>query len=104
MPENEDERLVSPKHRMCRVFGHAWDYTTVQKDAGNFIQGLVCIRCTTERFMKIDARTGETKGSRYGYADGYLFKGGGALTPTERSELRLIEVSGRRPRQRRRST
>ncbi|WNN95713.1 hypothetical protein SEA_DIMINIMUS_3 [Mycobacterium phage Diminimus] len=101
MSDTED-RVVKPQHRMCRVFGHAWDYTTVKKEGVAYIQGLICIRCSTERFLRIHSRTGETKGSRYSYADGYLFKGGGALTPTERSELRLIEVTGRNPRRRRR--
>lgn len=83
---------------MCRSFGHAWDYTTVEKRGREFIQGLKCIRCETERFIGIDSRSGETKGNRYLYADGYLFHGGGALTPEERAELRLAEVSGHLPR------
>ncbi|AHG23816.1 hypothetical protein CH25_gp70 [Mycobacterium phage EagleEye] len=99
----EDSRTVSAKHRMCRVFQHAWEYTTVKRDGANYLQGLACIRCGTERFMKIDARTGEAGGSKYKYADGYLFKGGGALTVSERAALRLIEVSGHLPRRRRKS-
>lgn len=95
---NAEDRTVYAEHRMCRVFGHAWDYTTVKRDSGSYLQGLACIRCSTERVMKINPRTGETNGSRYTYADGYLFKGGGALTPTERSELRLIEVTGHMPK------
>lgn len=101
MPEDED-RNVRPDHRMCRVYGHAWDYTTAKRLGGEYVQGLVCIRCSTERFMKIDSRSGETKGSRYAYADGYLFHGGGALTPQERSELRLEEILGHLPRRRKR--
>lgn len=87
---------------MCRVYGHAWDYTTVKRNGGELVQGLACIRCTTERFIKINSRSGETSGSRYTYAEGYLFHGGGALTPQERSELRLEEVLGHLPRRRRR--
>lgn len=77
---------------MCRVFGHAWDTTTVKKSGKEFVQGLVCLRCDTLRFIKVNTRTGETSGNRYDYPDGYLFHEGGALTPRERSELRLFEV------------
>ncbi|ALF02174.1 hypothetical protein SEA_LADYBIRD_33 [Mycobacterium phage LadyBird] len=103
MASPENERTVHAAHRMCRVFQHAWDYTTVKRDGKHFLQGLVCIRCGTERFMKIDARTGLPGGNSYKYADGYLFKGGGALTTQERGELRLIEVTGHLPRRRRRT-
>lgn len=102
MPNDSEDRTVQPGYRMCRVFGHAWDYTTVKRDGGEYVQGLVCIRCTTERFIRIDPRSGETNGSRYTYAEGYLFRGGGALTPQERSELRLTEVTGHLPRRGRR--
>lgn len=101
MPDDSD-RIVRADHRMCRVFGHAWEYSNVKRLGDVYLQGLACIRCSTERFIKIDPRSGETKGSRYAYADGYLFHGGGALTPQERSELRLEEILGHLPRQRRR--
>lgn len=97
MNHNED-RTVQPEYRMCRVFGHAWDYTTVKQQGREYLQGLVCSRCGTERFVRINARSGVTKGSRYSYSDGYLFKGGGALTPAERAELRLVEITGHLPR------
>lgn len=100
----EDDRVVHSAHRMCRVFQHAWDYTTVKKDGGNWLQGLVCIRCGTERFMRINARTGLPEGNKYKYPEGYLFHGGGALTTEERGELRLLEVTGRLPRRRSRRT
>ncbi|QLF84599.1 hypothetical protein SEA_GAIL_35 [Mycobacterium phage Gail] len=103
MAEKEIDRTVAAAHRMCRVFMHAWDYTTVKRDGKNYLQGLVCIRCGTERFMKIDARTGLPGGNVYKYADGYLFKGGGALSQQERGELRLMEVTGHLPRRRRKS-
>lgn len=86
---------------MCRTWGHAWDYTTVKRLGGEYLQGLVCLRCATERFVKINTRTGETSGSRYSYAEGYLFHGGGSLTPDERAELRLAEIRGHLPRRRR---
>ncbi|AHJ86400.1 hypothetical protein 40AC_36 [Mycobacterium phage 40AC] len=102
MDEFDQDRTVAAQHRMCRVFMHAWDYTTVKRDGSNYLQGLVCIRCGTERFMKINAKTGLPGGNKYRYADGYLFKGGGALTQQERGELRLIEVTGHLPRRRKR--
>ena len=93
---------------MCRVFGHAWEYTTAKRDPGEYVQGLVCIRCSVVRSVRINARNGDRLGSGsydYSEAPGYLFKGGGPLTPDERSELRLAEVQGhlnvRRGRRRR---
>lgn len=102
MAKADDKREVNPNHRMCRVFMHAWDYTTVKKEGKNFLQGLICIRCGTERWVKINSRTGELGGARYKYAEGYLFKGGGSLTAHERAELRLAEVAGHVPSRRRR--
>lgn len=96
-----EDRTVRAEYRMCRVIGHAWDYTTVKQDGREFLQGLVCLRCRTERFLRINARSGVTNGSRYSYSDGYLFKGGGALTPDERAELRLAEITGHLPKRRR---
>ncbi|QGH79704.1 hypothetical protein SEA_ANON_33 [Gordonia phage Anon] len=93
---------VHEEHRMCRVFQHAWEYTTVKQDGRNYLQGLRCIRCGTEREMKVNSRTGEAGGSRYKYADGYLMKGIGALTQSERAALRLAEVSGHAPAARKR--
>lgn len=102
MPKEDADRTVRAEYRMCRVFNHAWDYTTVKRVDGELVQGLVCIRCSTERFIRMDPLSGETNGSRYAYADGYLFHGGGALTPQERAELRLTEVLGHLPRRRKR--
>lgn len=102
MSEPAEDRSVQANHRMCRVFMHAWDYTTVKREGKNLLQGLVCIRCDTERWVKINSRTGEIGGARYKYAEGYLFKGGGALTQRERAELRLAEVSTHLPRRSRR--
>lgn len=94
--EAEDcDRSVAAKYRMCRVYGHAWDYTTVKRDKGEFIQGLRCMRCSILRDVRISALSGDRLGNnRYDYsqAPGYLFKSGGPLTPEERSELRLAEV------------
>ncbi|QBJ01121.1 hypothetical protein PBI_ARISSANAE_35 [Mycobacterium phage Arissanae] len=94
----DEDRSVAASHRMCRVFMHAWDYTTVKRNGADYIQGLICMRCGTERFMKINARTGLPGGNVYKYAEGYLFSGGGALTQKERGELRLLEVTGHVPK------
>ena len=102
MTTTDIDRSVDPQHRMCRVFMHAWDYTTVKREGRIYLQGLACMRCGTERFMKIDPRTGEIKGASYRYAAGYLFNGGGALSSRERAELRLAEVTGHMPSGRRR--
>jgi hypothetical protein len=62
---------------------------------GEYIQGLVCMRCGVQRSVRIDARNRDRVGSG-GYDDhdapGYLLEGGGPLTADERSELRLLEV------------
>lgn len=87
-----EDRGVKKEHRTCRVYGHAWDFTTVKREDQNYLQGLRCLRCSTERFVKINTRTGELGGSRYAYPEGYLLNGGGALTQKERAGLRLTEV------------
>ena len=52
-------------------------------------------RSSVQRSVRIDTRNGDRLGSG-GYDDhdapGYLLKGGGPLTPEERSELRLLGV------------
>lgn len=97
----DEGRTIHAEHRMCRVFQHAWDYTTVKREGKDYLQGLICIRCGTERFVRINSRTGEIGGARYKYAEGYLIKGG-AMSHYERADLRLQEITGRIPRRRRR--
>lgn len=74
-------------HVNCRLLGHAWDYTTVLKDGPHYVQGLRCMRCGTERRVKIHSRTGESKGNSYTYAPDYRVPGG--LSPDDRARLRL---------------
>jgi hypothetical protein len=98
MASQHEDRDIPAKYRMCRTYQHAWNYTTVKRDRGEYIQGLVCIRCGVERAVRISARDGDRLGSGgydYTNAPGYLIKGGGPLTPKERSELRLAEVESR---------
>lgn len=85
-------RDVPAQYAMCRTFLHAWDFTTVKQDGRQLIQGLVCLRCGTVRYMKIDGRTGERKGNTYDYPDGYVLSEGGPLSARERASLRLSEV------------
>lgn len=87
------DRTVPVEFATCRTFLHAWDYTTVKQDGRVLIQGLVCLRCRTMRYVRIDSRTGERKGNKYDYPDGYVLnEGGGPLTQRERATLRLGEV------------
>jgi hypothetical protein len=107
MASEPEDRSIAPRYRMCRIFGHAWDYTTAKRDVGEYVQGLACIRCGVQRAVRISARNGDRLGSGgydYGNAPGYLLKGGGGpLTAEERSELRLAEIQGHLRRRRRRS-
>lgn len=93
---NHADRDVPEEFRPCRIFGHAWDFTTVKRDGKSFVQGLQCLRCPTERHIKVNAMTGLPEGNKYDYPDGYLLKGGGgALSQQERGELRLSVVKVR---------
>ena len=79
-------------------------HTTARREQGEYVQGMVCIRCRAQRSVRIDARNGDRLGSgSYDYhnARGYLLKGGGPLAAEERSELRLAEIQGRFRRRRR---
>jgi hypothetical protein len=61
---------MSAKYRMCRIFGHAWEYTTARRNKGEYVRGLVCIRCRVQRSMRINARDGDRLGSGgYDYHD-----------------------------------
>lgn len=88
------DREIDPRYSTCRTWQHAWEPTTVERRGGDYVQGLRCLRCTTERFVKVNARTGDRAGNRYLYPEGYVLKGGGSLTARERAEIRLAEVRG----------
>lgn len=77
-------------HTRCRIFGHAWDFTTVIQDGVYYLQGLRCTRCGTNKHIKIHSKTGQVYGYGYRYVKGYLVPGG--FTPDERNALRLTEV------------
>lgn len=67
--------------KLCRMFGHAWEPTTVTTEADDahrvveYLQTLECSRCTTERVQRISV-TGGLRGNRYRYVKGYLQPGG----------------------------
>jgi hypothetical protein len=61
-PEEEYDRTIAAKYRMCRVYQHAWDYMTAQRKKGEYVQGLVCIRCDIARSAPIDAFNGDRLG------------------------------------------
>lgn len=88
----ETSRRIPAEYAMCRTWQHAWNYTTVERVGKTLVQGLVCLRCSTVRYAKIDSRTGERMGNRYDYPDKYVMQEGGTLTARERAALRLAEV------------
>lgn len=84
-------RSVPRKYTMCRSFQHAWDYADVLRDGRALIQTLRCIRCATERLVRIDSRSGDWISTRYRYPEGYQVHGG-PMQPAERAAIRLSEV------------
>lgn len=95
-------RSVPAIYAMCRTWQHAWDYTSVKRDGGEYIQGMRCTRCGTEKQVKINAKSGYREGgNRYVYpedmnpeAEAYKMPkdSGGALSQDERAAVRLEEV------------
>lgn len=77
----------------CRDFGHSWRPHTARWDneAHAYRTQLRCSRCRTIRVRWI-GRTGQQLGASYDYADGYMVKGVGRLTGTDRDALRLASV------------
>lgn len=95
-------RTVPARYAACRTWQHAWDFTTVKKEGIEYIQGLRCIRCGTERAVRISSKDGDrVGGNKYMYpedlnpeAEPYKMPkdSGGMLTADERSAIRLMEV------------
>lgn len=77
----------------CRDFGHSWRPYTARWDAREnaYRTELRCSRCKTIRVRWIGPR-GQQLDSRYDYSDGYLVKGIGRLTGSDRDALRLESV------------
>lgn len=64
---------IPETHLECRDFGHAWAPTSVHRDAdANYLQGMSCRRCGTEKVRKFDQGGYLLGSSRYVYAEGYL--------------------------------
>lgn len=96
---NNHSRTVADQYVACRSWMHAWEFTTVERSGGEYIQGMRCLRCPTEKTVRINARTGMREhGSTYKYpeqldpnAAPYQMPkdSGGALTSEERGEIML---------------
>ena len=80
-------------HLQCRDFGHSWrsHKATWDPTARCFVTLLRCTRCRTVRERVFDV-TGQQIESHYLYADGYLVKGLGRLSPSDRNHVRLVSV------------
>jgi len=77
----------------CRDFGHSWRPFTARwmQSENAYESQLKCTRCTTVRTRWL-SRTGEQLTGQYNYADGYLVKGMGRLTGTDRDKVRLRSI------------
>ena len=98
-------RDVPDQYAHCRAWGHSWQFTTVDKVTGEFIQGMTCVNCDTHRSVRISLRTGLREyGNKYTYPEDMdkeavpykMPKGsGGALTANERGQVTLHEIQSR---------
>lgn len=94
--EAEVEKAIaamSIDHIQCRDTGHSWrrhnaKWLTVDNC---WEQTLICEHCSTERLRFLSAR-GAILESRYEYAPGYVVKGIGRLTSSDRDGIRLRGV------------
>lgn len=93
-----DDHDVPVEYAACRAWGHAWDFTTVDRSGGEYIQGMRCLRCPTVRSVRINARTGTREhGNKYQYPEDIdpravpykMPKGSGGLTSEERGQVTL---------------
>lgn len=78
----------------CRDFSHSWRPHDARyvPDERCYEQIIRCSRCKTTRARLIDT-DGQLVSNSYDYADGYLQKGMGRLTPADRDSLRLASVT-----------
>lgn len=94
---------LTPDMVACRDYGHAWAPLWANWDAKAraFDTGIQCRRCATTRARLLD-RSGQQIGNHYQYPDGYLMRGVGRLTGSDRDRIRLAQVAAvLNPRQRR---
>lgn len=104
-PDEFGMRVVPTQYAACRTWGHAWDFTTVDKLKGEgYRQGLRCVRCKTERTIIISLGTGLRGHNSYKYPEQLydnatpyqMPKGsGGALSMEERGICALEEIEAR---------
>ena len=98
-PKKAPSELEHAIHEMdlsyvqCRDFGHSWRPYTARWIPGDnaYRSELKCQRCTAIRVRYL-SRTGSQVGGQYDYPDGYLVKGMGRLTGTDRDIIRLQSV------------
>jgi hypothetical protein len=98
-------RSVPSQYTTCRAWGHNWTFTTVQRAQGEFIQGMRCLGCGTERWVTINSKNGMREhGNKYKYpeqldkeaAPYQLPKDtGGHFTAEERGACTLEDVKSR---------
>lgn len=93
-----DHNHVPIQYAACRSFLHAWEFTTVDRSGGEYLQGMRCMRCSTEKTVRISARTGLRQGgNKYKYPEDLnpevaaykMPKGTGGLTAEERGQIVL---------------
>lgn len=84
---------MDSNYLQCRDFGHSWRPYTASwlPEQRCYETQLRCQRCKTLRVRFIGQR-GELLRSNYDYTDGYIIKGMGRLTGTERDLVRLESV------------
>lgn len=84
---------MSTEFLQCRDFNHSWRPFTAEwvADERSFRVQLRCARCKAKRIRYI-GQNGQLISSHYEYVDGYLIKGLGRLTGTDRDYLRLQSV------------
>jgi hypothetical protein len=78
----------------CRDIQHSyrkWSVRWIPKDR-EYESKLKCQRCGSIRVRRIDGRTGAIMASSYEYAEGYLVKGLGRLTGSDRGFIRLASL------------
>lgn len=96
MTGSEIERAVKAMDLsfiQCRDFGHSWrPYSARWMPADNaYHSELICQRCKTVRARWL-SRTGAQLSGNYDYPEGYLVKGMGRLTGSDRDVIRLQSV------------
>jgi uncharacterized C2H2 Zn-finger protein len=92
-PLAETIASLDPDHIQCRDFGHSWTpYAArwIPKDR-EYESVLRCTRCQTLRTRRL-SRTGQLIANHYGYSDGYLLRGIGRMTSSDRDTIRVASV------------